>query len=484
MAHGKSTVLTPLRCILYLPPRSHGAVDMPSISLGFEQVEMRLGLIRRRLNLFALQHTLYLGGSLAALSATLLIFLAVRGQTEAFNLALWIVILSGAAACSWAVYALRRRWLSIENVARLADQKGKLDDRLSTLLAHRGNGPTRLWSLLLTQALTLSSRWDTRVVAPRRIPRSLFYLLGSLAILVATSFFVSAPSSEGKTMGSASPSTAAADRHHPPIGKQDLSSAGAFGHPASKGAGATAKDGDGNLMPTHLTAGGEQSAAGEQAGPLRVAQAGGSGGTNRGPGDKEEKASGPMPARMQNLIRRLFGVAPVANHSGRTGANMPSGLPQGKNSNGESTEKTAGDGERLARSGQTQLGAERNPRRQPGKRQIVWGSGRGTGRFQGGRARRLQKRRALRPAGRKGDGRGREVVHAQADDLLVQCSNRSGAAAKQTAQHGVRHGAGRRRRRDRIAHERADDARRSSSANGGLGGTRSDPATDLHSELK
>ena len=67
-----------------------------------------------------------------------------------------------------------------------------------------------------------------------------------------------------------------------------------------------------------------------------------------------------MPARMQNLIRRLFGVAPVANHSGRTGANVPSGLPQGKNSNGESTEKTAGDGERLARSGQTQLGAERN----------------------------------------------------------------------------------------------------------------------------
>ena len=174
---------------------------MPSISLGFEQVEVRLGLIRRRLNLLALQHTLYLGGSLAALSATLLIFLAVRGQTEAFNLALWIVILSGAAACSWAAYALRRRWLSIENVARLADQKGELDDRLSTLLAHRGNGPTRLWSLLLTQALTLSSRWDTRVVAPRRIPRSLFYLLGSLAILVATSFFVSAPSSEAENHG-------------------------------------------------------------------------------------------------------------------------------------------------------------------------------------------------------------------------------------------------------------------------------------------
>jgi hypothetical protein len=165
---------------------------MPSFSVGFAQVEERLRIVRRRLNLLTLQDAIYRSGSLVALAAALLVALAMRGGTSFFAVAVWAAAAAVAAAIAAAGLRIRRHWLSRDQVARFADRQAGLDDRLTTLLDPRRR-PSRLHGLLLEQIFAATPRWDVDTLAPRRVPRSLPILAASLAALLFTSYFARAP---------------------------------------------------------------------------------------------------------------------------------------------------------------------------------------------------------------------------------------------------------------------------------------------------
>ena len=179
---------------------------MPSFSVGFAQVEARLRVVRRRLNLLTLQDALYLSGAVATLAGALLVVLALRGRASFFAVAAWAAIAAIATATIGATLRIRRRWLSFEQVIRLADRQAALDDRLATLLLDpRRTDASRLKDILLEQILAATPRWGVDSLAPRRVPRSLFALAASLATLIVASFFVRPP---------ALPSPVAAMRPH------------------------------------------------------------------------------------------------------------------------------------------------------------------------------------------------------------------------------------------------------------------------------
>lgn len=167
---------------------------MPPFSVGVAQIEHRLGIVRRRLNLLTLQDAVYWSGSLVALATALLIAVALRGRATLFAVAVWASVGAIAAAITAAVLRLRRRWQSVEQVVRWADRQAALEDRLATLLLDPlHTGTSRFKDLLLEQVLAAAPRWDVDTLAPRRVPRSLYALLMALAALVVTSFFVRPP---------------------------------------------------------------------------------------------------------------------------------------------------------------------------------------------------------------------------------------------------------------------------------------------------
>jgi hypothetical protein len=167
---------------------------MPPFSVGFAQVEHRLGTVRRRLNLVTLQDAAYLAGTLVALAAALVISVAVRGQATLFAVAVWAAAAAVTTALVGATLRVRRRWLSVEQAVRFADRRAALDDRLATLLLDPARArDSRLRDILLAQILAATPRWDVETLAPRRVPRSLYALLAALAALVATSFLVRPP---------------------------------------------------------------------------------------------------------------------------------------------------------------------------------------------------------------------------------------------------------------------------------------------------
>lgn len=167
---------------------------MPPFSVGFTQVEQRLGIVRRRLNSVTVQDAVYLGGSLIALAAALVIAVAVRGRATLFAVAVWAAVAAVAAAIGAAIWRIRRRWLSVEQVIRFADHRASLDDRLATLLLDPSRArASRLRDILLEQILAASPAWDVDMLAPRRVPRSAYALLGAIGALVLTSFLVRPP---------------------------------------------------------------------------------------------------------------------------------------------------------------------------------------------------------------------------------------------------------------------------------------------------
>lgn len=141
-----------------------------------------------------LQDAVYVGGSLLALAAALVIAVAVRGRATLFAVAVWAAAAAVSAALVAATLRVRHRWVSVEQVVRFADRRAALDDRLATLLLDPARArASRLRDILLEQILAAAPRWDVDTLAPRRVPRSLFALLAALSALIATSFLVRPP---------------------------------------------------------------------------------------------------------------------------------------------------------------------------------------------------------------------------------------------------------------------------------------------------
>ena len=160
---------------------------MPAITLGLAEVEERLRALRRRLNSITAQHTAYLAGSVVVLMLAAVVVVALRAPASTFRLACGasaVLVVLAVSLCG--AYA-RRRWLTLEQTAYLADGRAQLTDRLATLIDLRLRPrPSRLAPLLVAQALALDERWQARRLVPRRVPRSIFILLASLVVAAAT----------------------------------------------------------------------------------------------------------------------------------------------------------------------------------------------------------------------------------------------------------------------------------------------------------
>jgi hypothetical protein len=208
---------------------------MPPFSVGSAQVEERLRVVRRRLNLVTLQDALYLSGSLVTLAATLVVIVALRGRASLFAVAVWAAIGCMIAAAVAAARRIRQHWLSLEQVVRFADREAALDDRLATLLLDpRRARASALKDLLLEQILAATPRWDVDVLVPRRVPRSVFILSGALAALAMLSFFLRPPATPEPVAGLHPPSRSEAGDAAPP--PHDAAEPGA--HDGLAGAGA------------------------------------------------------------------------------------------------------------------------------------------------------------------------------------------------------------------------------------------------------
>ena len=284
---------------------------MPSFSVGFAQVEERLRIIRRRLNLLTLQDAIYRGGSLVALAATLLIALAMRDATWPFAIAAWSAAAAMVAALSAAALRIHRHWLSGDQVAGFADRHAGLDDRLKTLLDLR-RPPARLHGLLLEQVLAATPRWDVDALAPRRIPRSLAALAASLATLIATSYFVRAPAVPRSAAPPPAPRNTTADAVAPQPGTGSARSAAASAAQtvaALQAAGAAdAERGTAHASAAAFRAGDSapgEAAAGETAGN---ASAGRLGQHDRAASNPSDGVAPGMANKLQDAIRKALGA--------------------------------------------------------------------------------------------------------------------------------------------------------------------------------
>jgi hypothetical protein len=168
---------------------SRGRAHMSPLSVGLTEVEQRLRSLRRRLNGFTLLHAVFLAGSSVALAGALLIAVALRGSPADFRAA--------AAGCTVMLVMVglglfvhtRRRLVDAHAVARIADRRADLTDRLTTLVdLGKRLRQSPLAPLLVKQILGLAAQWSPARIQPRSVPRSVFVLLASLAVLAAVPF--------------------------------------------------------------------------------------------------------------------------------------------------------------------------------------------------------------------------------------------------------------------------------------------------------
>jgi hypothetical protein len=341
---------------------------MPPFSVGFAQVEHRLGIVRRRLNLLALQDAVYKSGSLVALAAALLVGLALRGRAGFFAVAAWTAVAAIGAAVTAALLHLRRGWRSRDQIVRWADRQAALEDRLATLLlAPRAAHTSPFKQLLLEQVLAATPRWDIDTLAPRRVPRSAYALLAALVALMATSFFVRPPATPQPTAAARQPHPQVADATDPAQQQHQQQAERSAGAPAAPGAAGMASlkgMGEGSQQ-MQL---GDAASAGQGADPKHppiqfgaqgIPSAPGQAGKNGDARHQEHGAEGAaqtaqegtdkLTDKLQDAIRQAMGAAPsgtgkngdaAAQHDGERGADERSTANQaGARGNGDAGQK-------------------------------------------------------------------------------------------------------------------------------------------------
>jgi hypothetical protein len=162
---------------------------MSPLSGGLAEVDRRLRYLQRRLNEFTLLHAVCVGLSGVVLVSAGVIVLGLRADPAIFRIgsgAAALLVVAVAVAC--AVF-LRRRWMDAGAVAWVADRRGGLTDRLTTLMAlQRRPRSSCLMPLLVKQILVLSPGWQPDRIQPRRFPRSVFLLVASFLVLGATAW--------------------------------------------------------------------------------------------------------------------------------------------------------------------------------------------------------------------------------------------------------------------------------------------------------
>jgi hypothetical protein len=299
---------------------------MPGVSMGFAEVEGRVRALQRRLNWLTVQHAFYVSATLVTLATALIIALALRGRAGWFAVALWAGLGTATASVVLAGLRIRRQWLSLAQVAHLADRRARLDDRLLTALSIRERRAP-LAVLLLDQLGATAPRWDVAALAPRRVPRSVFALPLALAALIATAFYARPPA----------PPVAPP----PVLASSSLNEAGLF-EPAptvpqagtdANGAQTAASTSPHRGLPSaHGQDTPPRGAAGEMAG-IRTGGLGGAKGTRRrddhaNSGTHSDQVTADdtrmSTSTVQEAIRRAFGADDAANRKPAAGPPPPS----------------------------------------------------------------------------------------------------------------------------------------------------------------
>lgn len=157
---------------------------MAVVTLGFAKIDAQLASLRRRLIVGRLVDSLCLNASLAAAWTSILLCLALDERSVEFRYAFWTALVVSACAAVMTGARLYRNRLSVNAAAYFADRQAKLEDRLTTLVAHRNSPTKRMQEVLLAQLLTVSESWQARALAPLRVPRSSCVLLATLSLVV------------------------------------------------------------------------------------------------------------------------------------------------------------------------------------------------------------------------------------------------------------------------------------------------------------
>lgn len=185
---------------------------MPAITLGLAEVEERLRRVRRRLNSFTILHAAFLSLSTILLAIAALVFFGLRGSAPGFRVAMWCIVAIAMAVSAGSWLHAWRRWLDIGAAAHVVDQRGRLTDRVATLLDLRLRPrPSRLAPVLVAQALALGAQWRPERIGPRRIPHSVYLLAAALLALGTTPLIAPEPPPPAKTAAVAGRGSVALD---------------------------------------------------------------------------------------------------------------------------------------------------------------------------------------------------------------------------------------------------------------------------------
>lgn len=159
---------------------------MPAVPVALAEIEERLEEIRYRLNRRSSLSILAPLVGVALLLAALLVWSAARATPQAFSISLYATIAAVAVLAAWSASLLWRRWLSLDDAARLADDRGAMQERLTTALwlAHAPLQPS-LTPVLVADTIERSRAWQVSKIVPRRFPFELVFPLAGLAALVA-----------------------------------------------------------------------------------------------------------------------------------------------------------------------------------------------------------------------------------------------------------------------------------------------------------
>jgi hypothetical protein len=361
---------------------------MPAITLGLAEVEERLRALRRRLNALTAQHSVYVSVSAIIVVITALILVGLRGSAVAFRAATWCGAVVCLAAGVWAAGAARRRWLDVTATAHLADRRGALSDRLVTLIDLRSRPRTsRLAPVLVAQLLGLSKQWQPHLIAPRRVPRSVYALVAALLALGSTAFIERRPPAPPEVQTSSATAGALTDAGSP----QAPFMAGSTGKHAADGpsvpgippagelpqgqafdgreASSVPPNGDSQQGASSTAAGLPGKGAPQPDGPPRA---------NRGQGDHKgleqpDNALAALPDRLQDAIRRAFHAQPMERPQQLAARADPTNGPPGargddQEGNQDRQRHDASDTEKPGSKPQApQKGADAGAQKGPGK---------------------------------------------------------------------------------------------------------------------
>lgn len=180
---------------------------MPSTELGLAEIGERLRSLCRRSNRIVVTH------AAAAVVTVMCLSLALRfglGGERFQGVPAWFAVAACLATAVWAILYGRTHWIDVTRAARLADQQGKLHDRLTTLLALAESGRgSRLLPVLLSQSLELGERWQPQRLLPQSYPKSVYIAAVALLVMATSPLLEPEPPPQQNPPTPSSPDTAA-----------------------------------------------------------------------------------------------------------------------------------------------------------------------------------------------------------------------------------------------------------------------------------